>query len=134
MDFQFPPTEGPCIACGQISDTLGDHAVSCASRGERISRHNPLRDAIYQSASSACLGPTREDRALLPGLEHRPADVLIPMWAGGQDMAIDVTVVSPFQQQAMERASTEPGYALEMRYDQKWRKYGELCQSEGIVF
>lgn len=56
------------------------------------------------------------------------------MWAGGQDMAIDVTVVSPFQQQAMERASTEPGYALEMRYDQKWRKYGELCQSEGIVF
>ena len=49
-------------------------------------------------------------------------------------MAIDVTVVSPFQQQAMERASTEPGYALEMRYDQKWRKYGELCQSEGIVF
>ena len=128
------PSYGPCIACGQQSDMQGDPAVSCASQGERISRHNHLRDAIYNMAVSASLGPTQEDRALLPGVEHRPADILIPLWEGGKDCAIDITVVSPFQQQAIQRAAEEPGYALKMRYDQKWRKYGELCQSEGIVF
>ena len=127
-------TAGPCIACGKPSDVLADHAVSCASQGERILRHNHLRDALYHMAVSASLGPTREDRALLPGVDQRPADILLPLWAGGQDCALDITVVSPFQQQALEKASVEPGYALTMRYDQKWRKYGELCRAEGIVF
>ena len=43
-------------------------------------------------------------------------------------------MVSPYQQEAFERAAKEPGYALKMRYEQKWRKYGELCRAEGIVF
>ena len=73
---------------------------------------------------SASLGPTREDRALLPGVEARPADIYIPLWHWGKDAALDVTVVSPFQQQAIERAAGEPGYALQMRYNQKWAKYG----------
>ena len=128
-------TEGPCVACGMVSDVYGDHAVSCASQGERISRHNHLRDALYHTAVSASLGPTREDRALLPGVEARPADIYIPLWAaGGRDAALDVTVVSPFQQQALERAASDPGYTLQMRYQQKWNKYGEACMAEGISF
>ena len=71
---------------------------------------------------------------MLPGVKHITADVQIPMWAGGQDCALDVTVVSPVQQQAIQRAAEEPGYAIQMRYDQKLRKYGELCRAEGIVF
>ena len=73
-------TEGPCVACGMISDVYADHAVSCASQGERISRHNHLRDALYHTAVSASLGPTGEDRALLPGLEARPVDIYISLW------------------------------------------------------
>ena len=91
------PAEGPCVACGRLSDVNGDHAISCASQGERISRHNHLRDALFQAAVSASLGPSREDRGLLPGVENRPADVYIPLWAGGRDAALDITVVSPFQ-------------------------------------
>ena len=34
----------------------------------------------------------------------------------------------------IERASREPGYALDLRYQQKKTKYGELCEAEGIVF
>ena len=126
--------EGPCIACGQLSDIYGDHAISCGSQGERISRHNHLRDAIYHAAVSASLGPTREDRALLPGVDQRPADIFIPHWAGGQDAALDVTVTSSLQLQTVNRAATEPGYALRVRRQQKWNKYGELCRAEGIVF
>ena len=47
--------DGPCIACGQFSDSLGDHAVGCASQGERIARPNHLWDALYSTAQSAQL-------------------------------------------------------------------------------
>ena len=45
-----------------------------------------------------------------------------------------MTVVSPLQAQTIERSAVEQGYALNMRYQQKWRKYGEACKTEGIVF
>ena len=47
---------------------------------------------------------------------------------------MDITVVSPHQQKAIERAGEEPGYALKMRFEQKWRKYVEPCRAEGIIF
>ena len=127
--------DGACIACGNPnSDKFGDHAVGCASQGERIARHNHLRDALYHTAVSASLAPLREERALLPGGD-RPADVLVPHFAvGGRHMAIDVCVVSSLQAQLVERASTDPGHALNYRYQQKWAKYGEACSGEGISF
>ena len=39
--------EGSCPACKLFSDDLGDHAISCGSEGERIARHNHLRDAVF---------------------------------------------------------------------------------------
>ena len=127
--------KGPCVACRAPSDIYCDHAISCGSRGERISQHNHLHDALYHAAVTASLGPSREDRALLPGRENKPADVFIPLWApGGRDLALDVTVASPFQQQALERGAKEPGYALKMRFQQKQAKYGQDCAAEGIFF
>ena len=99
---------------------IADHTISCGSQGESISRHNHLRDAIYTAAVSATLGPTKEDRALLPGVEARPADVYVPLWAaGGRDLALDITIVNPLQQATLQRAAREPGYALQMRRQQK---------------
>ena len=60
------PTAGQCPACLQHSDVLGDHAVSCGNQGERIARHNTLRDALYAATQTACLGATREEKDLLP--------------------------------------------------------------------
>ena len=73
-------TAGPCPACGAHSDTLGDHALCCSSAGERVSRHNALRDAFYSTTVAASLGPSREGRFLLPDDDRRPADVLVPHW------------------------------------------------------
>jgi hypothetical protein len=42
-------------------------ALCCANEGERIARHNALRDALYSTAAVASLGPTKEVRFLLPG-------------------------------------------------------------------
>ena len=127
--------DGPCISCGLFADMLGDHSVGCSTRGERISRHNHLRDALYHTAQSAHLGPLREERALLPSASgERPADVLLPHHAGGKHEALDICVVSSLQAQLVNRAAVEPGHALAHRYHQKIRKYGEACAAEGIVF
>ena len=67
----------------------GDHSLVCGTGGERIVRHNAVRDAIFDTAAAAGLAPLREGRALLPGNNRRPADVFLPHWAGGLDAALD---------------------------------------------
>ena len=82
----------------------------------------------------ACLGPTREDKALIPGSDARPADVLIPNWSGGKDTAMDITVVNPLQAAFINGAATTPGHALTRRYAEKMTKHGEGCRRAGMVF
>ena len=125
---------GQCPACGLHSDKAGDHAISCGSDGERIARHNHLRDTLYHTAVSAALAPTREDRALLPGTDARPADVLIPRWTHGKDTALDVTVVNPLQAALVAQAAKTAGHALTYAYKKKMTGAGTACQREGMVF
>ena len=127
-------TAGECPACHQHSDKDGDHAISCGSKGERIARHNHLRDHLYHTAVCSALSPTREDRAIIPGSDSRPADVLIPNWSGGKDTALDVTVVNPLQTALVNRAATTPGHALTVRFNEKMTKHGEGCRQAGMVF
>jgi hypothetical protein len=123
-----------CPACPAHSDVLGDHAMCCANQGERIACHNHLRDALFQTAVAACLGPTRDGRFLLQGADRRPADVLIPHWTGGRDTALDVTVINPLQVAMVARAAITPGHALTVAYERKMRGAAEECRRQGIVF
>ena len=129
-------TGGKCPACPKFSDVYGDHAISCGTEGERIARHNHLRDTLYHTCASAALAPTKEGRALLPGTNARPADVFLPHWSSGKDTAWDVTVVNPLQQELVETAATTAGYALTYAYSWKVSRggVGAACQREGIVF
>ena len=127
--------EGPCVACGRHSDLLGDHALCCGGQGERIARHNSLREELYHTAVAAALGPAREGRGLIPGRAGaRPADVLIPRWSGGRDAALDVTVTHPLQQAHLAGAAAEPGYSLTQAFNRKVAGAGEECQAAGIAF
>ena len=65
---------------------------------------------------------------------RRPADIRIPNYAGGCPLALDVSVVSSLQSSLVVMAASDPGHALDHRHQEKWRKYGELCLQEGIVF
>ena len=128
-------TKGPCVACKkQESDQLADHAIACGMEGERIGRHNRLRDLLFQVSSQAALSPVREERALLPGRDSRPADVLLPSWFQGLDTALDVTVVSPLQQALVAKAAEHPGAALTHAYERKNRQSFEDCKTQGIHF
>ena len=125
---------GPCPACLRESDIFGDHAMCCGSGGERNTRHNNLRDALFDTAVAAGLGPVREGRFLLPGNDRRPADVLIRNWVGGKDAALDVTVVTPLQDATMPAAANTAGHALNHAYGRKMNGAHEECRRQGIAF
>ena len=127
-------SDGPCPACGQPSDRLGDHALNCAWQGERIARHNSLRDTLHSTAVKAALGPTKEGQHLLPGEGGKPADIFIPRHSGGKDAALDVTVINPLQAATVVQAAETPGHALQVAHRRKMDKSWQPCHDQGIVF
>jgi len=80
------------------------------------------------------LGPVKEGRFLLPGNDRRPADVLIRNWVGGKDAALDVTVVTPLQDNTMPGAAHTAGHALTYAYERKINGAEEECRRQGIAF
>ena len=126
--------DGDCPACGALSDSFGDHAIACGYQGERNSRHNILRDEIYNTARAAGLSPTKEERGIIDEDESRPADVKIPMWIRGKDVAFDVTVCSPLSATYVERSAREASFTLSQSSENKYRKHGDHCRLRNVVF
>ena len=126
--------DGPCPICQRPSDMLGDHAIVCANRGEVIARHNHLRNALFEAAQAANLAPRKEEQALIPGNNNKPADVLIPYWTGGRPTALDVTVRSPLSPTYVNRAAQTPGSTLDLAWQAKCRGTLDACNNQGIVF
>ena len=137
LGMQVFSLEGPCPACNRLSDQFGDHALNCNYSGERISRHNMLRDAIFEVAAAAALNPVKEGRFLLPGADRRPADVFIRGWQGGQDAALDVTLVTvtnPLKDDTRAGAAASPGHGASQAYERKMRTSADACRAQGITF
>ena len=127
-------SEGSCPAYGDDSDVMGDHGMVCGTGGDRIARHNALRDAFHDTATAARLAPRKEMRALLPSNNRRPADIYIPGWSGGRDAGLDVCVTHPLQDRYRAQAAWKPGYALTQAYQNKMRVTADLGDQQGIVF
>ena len=89
---------------------------------------------MFSTCVQACLGPTREGRALIPGRQARPADIYLPSWSGGLDTALDITVINPLQQTLLDRSAANPGHALQVAFNRKMSKHGEDCRMAGIAF
>ena len=93
-----------------------------------------LRDAIFDTAASAGLAPLKEERALLPGNNRRPADILLRHWCGGKDAALDVTITHPLKSDTRAGAALTPGHAASVTFENKMRGAAELCRAEGLAF
>ena len=52
-------TSYSCPECCSTADPYGDHQVGCGGNGDRIARHNAIRDVLFHAARSAVLAPTR---------------------------------------------------------------------------
>ena len=128
------PGPSECPRCPQSNDEMGDHAVGCRSDGDRIARHDRLRDAIFTAARTAALAPQRELPNLIPGSQDRPADIYIGTWKRGRPAAFDVTVISPLQSSTVKNAASEPSSALELATRRKRQSHDQDCHDAGIDF
>ena len=128
--------ESECPFCHQHQDKSGHHATVCNTNGERISRHNAIRDVIYGMASQAALSPQLEKQYILPGTQMKPADLYTPTWSAGKPLAIDISVVSPTQSHLLlyNHTQTEKLCAAQWREEQKNTKYLEALHSQNILF
>ena len=120
-----------CGVCLSTADSFGDHQVGCGGNGDRILRHNSIRDAIFNSACSAALAPRREVPSLIPGSQSRPADIYLPNWERGQPAALDVTIISPLQSLTLHRAAS---YALTVGKQRKVAAHAAACHAVGVSF
>ena len=100
----------------------GDHAISCAIGGERITRHSHLCDIFYQTAQQAHLGSCKKPDGLLYVMDKRPADILLPFWSRGPDTDIDVTKVNALQSALVDLVPKDGGHAMAHSHATKVRK------------
>ena len=115
-------------------DVKGDHTMNCRNGGDRIIRHNLIRDKLDSLATTAGLSPRKEVLDLIPG-SSRPADVLVPCFDRGmRDVCYDVTVVNPLQDMYREKAGPEPGAALVGATQRKNIKHAKKCDDRGLAF
>ena len=59
LGLQILEEGSSCPVCKSSADIFGDHQVGCGGNGDRILRHNAIRDAIFSAAQSAPLVPER---------------------------------------------------------------------------
>ena len=123
-----------CPICLGASDAFGDHQVGCGGNGDRIHRHDSIRDALFSAAQTATLAPRKEAPSLIPGSSSRPADVYLPNWKRGKPAALDVSVISTMQNLTVTGAATTPGHALTVGEERKMAAHAEDCRSVGVSF
>jgi hypothetical protein len=110
---------------------FGDHATCCTKSGDRIIRHNALRNLVERIASDGLLAPVLEKQGILgPTTGRRPGDVTIPTWADGEGLAIDVAVTSPLQKASVSLFEPCEEYAA----SQKHGKYDKDFQGTRYSF
>ncbi len=61
-----------CPECHNTADPFGDHQVGCGGNGNRISRHNAIKDIIFSAAQSAALEPSNETPGLVSQSSSHP--------------------------------------------------------------
>ena len=120
--------------CQALADPFGDHHVGCGGNGDRIHRHNSIRDAIFSAAQTAALAPRRELPSLIPGSQACPADIFLPNWDRGRPTALAVTVISTLQQLTLQGAAITPGHALAVGENRKMSMHASQCLAVGVSF
>ena len=116
---------------------MDTHPLPCQEKsvgeeqGERIGRHNALRDAFHSTGGCSISGPLSGGKVPAAREQQetgRYLPSLLVLWEGLT--AWDVTVTHPLQVATLARAATTPGYASK----RKMREVAEECKRQGIEF
>ena len=107
-------SSAPCPLCEQTMDPLGDHPLCCNKSGDRITRHNRLRNLVFKLADTGLLAPELEKLGILGVTDktrRRPGDVSIKSWSFRRGLAIDVAVIHPLAASHLGKAEPCESYA-----------------------
>jgi hypothetical protein len=118
----------PCPLCKQTMDVYGDHALCCKKSSDTITRHNRVRNLIFQFADMGLLSPELEKLGILGVTDRsrrRPGDVSFKSWAPHRGLAIDVAVICPLAASHLNQEEPCEDYAVLLhkhaRYDESFK-------------
>ena len=117
--------DSACGMCGEVLDRWGDHALACCCGGDRVLRHNAIRDVVCSAVTEfTTISPELEKPGLLlpprppdpggPPLDadlssaasgRRPADVWVPRGVCGSAEAWDFSISSLLRPSHLSSAS-----------------------------
>jgi hypothetical protein len=110
----------PCPLCEQTMDILGDHPLCCKKSGDRITRHDRLRNLVFKLADTGLLAPELEKLGILGETDRsrrRPGDVSIKNWSLRRGLAIDVAVICPLAASHLSKSEPCESYAQHQKID-----------------
>ena len=116
-------------------DVFGHHAVVCDCSGDRIKRHNAIRDCLFDSCVAAYWARVKEIPFLLAGSSERPADIFIPNFTHGKGLVIDTAVTCPLQRTFLHNSLQVIGFSCNKYADEvKSKPFNARVDSEGFDY
>jgi hypothetical protein len=138
LGVNFLSSSKKCKAngCTRLMDVQAFHALRCGTEGDRLKRHNNLRNFFFKECQKAMMSPVLEPTNLLRNCGARPADWGIPDFRPGKFMAYDVAVTDPTQDAFVKYSSDTRAYAAETyAATAKEAKYSDaLLKDDSILF
>ena len=117
-------------------DTYCDHATLCKNSTQNATkRHDSVKMLLLNMGYAAGLKPKLEQNPTTAITSNiKPADVLFQNYRDGKDLAIDVTIVSPFRSGLVSGATSTFMYTAENTYIKQIKKYDGLTFKQDIIF
>ena len=115
-----------CNECHALMDDMGDHAISCATAGDRIAKHDTLVCSLAESLRKANISVKTELGDPNQADQTRPGDLVLLNWREGQDLYLDFSVASTLAPSYRALSSRKGGGSAEERVKFKLNKYKDV--------
>lgn len=126
-------SSGKCPSCSKELDRWGDHAIRCMNKGDRMKRHNCIRDLLFNHMSIANMAPLKEPPGITKGKE-RPADILLPEWTLDKGLVVDVAIVDPLQPLLINKTLAGESAAETYATNIKDHKHKHTVETQGFGY
>ena len=134
----FTHASRECPECNKASDKLGDHAITCRNTGQRINKHNSLRNFILEKAKLAQIDCQQEQEVttIVNGTEvvNKLGDIVLSEFIQGRDLWLDVGIISPLCTAYVQKAVSTTGGAIAVRVGEKMKKYATAVSEHNLKF
>lgn len=118
--------EAHTCPCGEPVGIFGHHGLSCVRSSGRASRHAAINDTVARALRSAGMPCVREPLGLLRDDGRRPDGMTLVAFERGMPLVWDATVTDTLAPSVVSHGATQPGYAVRLAEQNKFRKYSQL--------